>query len=589
MGLVWWEPCLWGFASFGRQFWASFGGSCVYGNLQLWSAVLGLVWWEPCFGDLQAKLWSAVLGLVRWEACLCDLQALIGSDGPRLVGSPVYGDLQALVGSLVGAVPMGICSFGRQFWAWFGGSRVSANLQALVGSSGPRLVGDVGPRLVGASRVYGDLQLWSAVLGLVWSAVMGLVWREPCLWGFAALVGSDGPRLAGAVSMRICSFGRQFWASFGGSRVYADLQALVGSLVGAVYGDLQLWSAVLGLVWWEPCLCGFASFGRQFWASFGGSRVYENLQALVGSDGPRLVGTVSTGICRSAVMGEPWGFASFGRQFWASFGGSRVYVDLQALVGSSGPRLVGAVSMAICKLWSAVLGLVWWEPCLWGFASFGRQFWASFGGSRVYGDLQALVGSSGPCLVGAVSMGICNIGQKKDLGLALSMGLVWWEPCLWGFAALVGSDGPRLVGAVSMMICSFGRQFWEPCLLGFAALVGSDGPRLVGAVSMRICKLWSAVLGLVWWEPCLLVGSDGPRLVGAVSTGICRSAVMGEPCLWGFASFVRQFWASFGGSRVYVDLQALVGSSGPRLVGAVSMAICTGLVWWEPCLWGFAS
>ena len=359
MGLVWWEPCLWGFASFGRQFWASFGGSCVYGNLQLWSAV-GLVWWEPCLGDLQAKLWSAVLGLVWWEACLCDLQALIGSDGPRLVGSPVYGDLQALVGSsgprLVGAVPMGICSFGRQFWAWFGGSRVSTNLQALVGSSGPRLVGDVGPRLVGASRVYGDLQLWSAVLGLVWSAVMGLVWREPCLWGFAALVGSDGPRLAGAVSMRICSFGRQFWASFGGSRVYADLQALVGSLVGAVYDNLQLWSAVLGLVWWEPCLCGFASFGRQFWASFGGSRVYENLQALVGSDG-RLVGAVSMGIC------------SFGRQFWASFAGSRVCGNLQ--------------------LWSAVMGLVWWEPCLWGFA--------------------ALVGSDGPRLVGAVSMGICKL------------------------------------------------------------------------------------------------------------------------------------------------------------------------------------
>ena len=38
------------------------------------------------------------------------------------------------------------------------------------------------------------------------------------------------------------------------------------------------------------------------------------------------------------------------------------------------------------------------------------------------------------------------------------MGLVWWEPCLWEFAALVGSDGPRLVGAVSMEICSFGRQ-----------------------------------------------------------------------------------------------------------------------------------
>ena len=47
------------------------------------------------------------------------------------------------------------------------------------------------------------------------------------------------------------------------------------------------------------------SFGRQFWASLGGSRVYADLQALVGSDGPRLVGAVSVGIC------------SFGRQFWA--------------------------------------------------------------------------------------------------------------------------------------------------------------------------------------------------------------------------------------------------------------------------------
>ena len=87
--------------------------------------------------------------------------------------------------------------------------------------------------------------------------------------------------------------------------------------------------------------------------------------------------------------------------------------------------------MRICKLWSAVLGLVWWEPCLWGFAalvgshwpglvgavsmgicSFGRQFWASFGGSRVYGDLQALVGSDGPRLVGAVSVGICRFGRQ---------------------------------------------------------------------------------------------------------------------------------------------------------------------------------
>ena len=60
-------------------------------------------------------------------------------------------------------------------------------------------------------------------------------------------------------------------------------------------GICKLWPAVLG---------------RQFWASFGGSPVSANLQALVGSDG-----------------------------------GSRVYGDLQALVGSSGPRLVGGVSM----------------------------------------------------------------------------------------------------------------------------------------------------------------------------------------------------------------------------------------------------
>ena len=80
-------------------------------------------------------------------------------------------------------------------------------------------------------------------------------------------------------------------------------------------------------------------------------------------------------ICKlwSAVWWElSMGICSFGRQFWASFGGSRVCGDLQALVGSDGPRLVGAVSMKICKLWSAVMGLVWWEPCLRrGFA--GRQ------------------------------------------------------------------------------------------------------------------------------------------------------------------------------------------------------------------------
>ena len=127
---------------------------------------------------------------------------------------------------------------------------------------------------------------------------MGLVWWEPCLWGFAALVGSDGPRLVGAmswgfaalvgraghrlvgaVSMGICSFGRQFWASFGCSRVYGDLQlwsalGLWWEQCGAV--SMLLWSAVLGLVWWEP---------------------YGDLQALVGSDGPRLVRAMSMGIC----------------------------------------------------------------------------------------------------------------------------------------------------------------------------------------------------------------------------------------------------------------------------------------------------
>ena len=271
--------------------------------------------------------------------------------------------------------------------------------------------------------------------------------------------------------------------ALGGSRVYGDLQALVGSdgprLVGAVsMGICKLWSAVLGLVWWEPCLCGFASFGRQFWASFAGSRVCGDLQLW------------------SAVMGlvwwEPclWGFA--------------------ALV-NDGPRLVGAVSMGIFKLWLAVMGLVWWEPCLWGFASFGRQFWASFGGSRVYGKKQ-------------LWSAICKL-------LSALLGLVWWEPCLWGFAALVGSSGPRLVGAVSLQICKLwsavlGLGWWEPCLQlcwqrwasfvasfgrqfwasfggvygDLQALVGSDGPRLVGAVSMGI---WSAVMGLVWWEPCL--------------------------------------------------------------------------------------
>ena len=278
---------------------------------------------------------------------------------------------------------MGICSFGRQFWASFGGSRVYGDLQALVGSDGPRLVG----------AVYGDLQ-----------ALVG----SSGLWGFAALIGSSGPRLVGAVSMGICSFGRQFWTSFGGSRVY---------------GDLQLWSAVMGLVWWEPCLWGFA-------ALIGSSRVY----GICSFGRPRLVGAVCVGICSFGrqVGAVSLGICSFGRQLWASFGGSRVYRDLQlwlafaALVGSDGPRLVGAVSMRICsfnrQFWASFGGSRVYEIC-----SFGRQFWASFGGSRVYGDLQLWSGV---------------------------VGLVWWEPCLWGFAALVGSSGPRLVGALSVGMCS---------------------------------------------------------------------------------------------------------------------------------------
>ena len=139
-------------------------------------------------------------------------------------------------------------------------------------------------------------------------------------------------------------------------------------------------------------------------------------------------------------------------------------------------------------------------------ASFGGsrvyawQRWASYGGSRVYGDLQHW--------------------------LAV-MGLVWWEPCLWGFAALVGSDGPRLWGFAALVGSSppvMGLVWWEdlqlwsavmglvwlePCLWAFAVLVGSDWPLLVGAVSVGICKLWSAVLGLVWWELSMGICSFG--------------------------------------------------------------------------------
>ena len=176
--------------------------------------------------------------------------------------------------------------------------------------------------------------------------------------------------------MGICKL--WFWALLGGS---------------CVYGDLQHWSAVLGLVWCEPCLWGFASFGRQFWAS--------PLWA-------RLVGAV-------------WGFAwlppfgeepvSMGQslqiQFWASFGGMGITANqsVWSCMDTDFPPL-------------AVMGLVWWEPCLWGFAVLGLVWWEPC----LWG-----IGSSGPRLVGAVSVAIC-------------------------------SDGPRLVGAVSMGICSFGRQ-----------------------------------------------------------------------------------------------------------------------------------
>ena len=71
-----------------------------------------------------------------------------------------------------------------------------------------------------------DLCLW------LWSAVLGL-WWEPCLLGFADLVGSSGPRLVG--------------------RVYGDLPR-------EPCGDLQLWSAVMGLVLVGMGIC---SFGRQ--------------------------------------------------------------------------------------------------------------------------------------------------------------------------------------------------------------------------------------------------------------------------------------------------------------------------------------
>ena len=75
-----------------------------------------------------------------------------------------------------------------QLWALFG-EPCLCRFAALVGSYGPFL----------GSRVYANLQLWSAVMGLVWVTsglqVAAVSPYEPCLgsrvYGFAALVGSS--------------------------------------------------------------------------------------------------------------------------------------------------------------------------------------------------------------------------------------------------------------------------------------------------------------------------------------------------------------------------------------------------------------
>ena len=151
---------------------------------------------------------------------------------------------------------------------------------------------------------------------------------EPCLWGVAALVGSYGPCLGSRV-MGICSFGRQLWALFGEPCLWG-FAALVGShgpcLGSRVYRNLQLWSAVMGLVWGAVSM-GISSFGRQSWALFGEPRLW-GLAALVGSYGPclgsRVWGAVSIGI------------SSFGRQLWALFGEPCLW-GFAALVGSYEP------------------------------------------------------------------------------------------------------------------------------------------------------------------------------------------------------------------------------------------------------------
>ena len=81
---------------------------------------------------------------------------------------------------------------------------------------------------------------------------------------------SFGRQLWGAVSMGICSFGRQLWALFG----------------ELCHGDLQLWSAVMGLVWGAVSM-GISSFGWQSWALLG-EPCPKEFAALVGSYGPCL-------------------------------------------------------------------------------------------------------------------------------------------------------------------------------------------------------------------------------------------------------------------------------------------------------------
>ena len=174
---------------------------------------------------------------------ICSFGRQFGSYRPCL-GSRVYAwGFAALVGSSAvigivwGAVSMGIRSFGRQLWALFG-EPCLCKFAALVGSYGPCL----------GSRVYANLQLWSAVMGLVLR--------------FAALVGSDGPCLGSRVSVALLGEPR-LWG-------FAALLSSYGPCLGSrVYGDLQLWSAIMGHVWGAVSM-QICSFGRQLWALFGG-------------------------------------------------------------------------------------------------------------------------------------------------------------------------------------------------------------------------------------------------------------------------------------------------------------------------------